>query len=204
MLSSRQVAYAIEHHSHLAITRPKTTMLTFLPPALCFHVQVRSLRRLCLLGLTTAIIAASSTPPVAAQTIGGLTFEQTMNVGYAASRQGDLNTALINFRRALRMRPNNPYAAAAAENTAYYIQYERVAARQRVINQLEARLARATAQKDWICAATTIDQLTTYTAPNSLDRERLTGRRGEIGGLLDARTDYENWSTVCTAQRPVY
>ncbi|MGB3291755.1 MAG: tetratricopeptide repeat protein [Phormidesmis sp.] len=170
-----------------------------------FSVQFkRSLHHLCALGLTTAIIVASSSPPVAAQTVGGLTFAQTMNVGYAASRQGDFNTALINFRRALTMRPNNPYAAAAADNMAYYIQYERVATRQRAIDQLESRLARATAQKDWICAATTIDQLTTYTTPNSLDRERLTGRRGEIGGLLDARTDYESWSTVCTAQRPVY
>lgn len=170
-----------------------------------FQIPVRrSLRHLCRFGLMTAIIAASATLPAAGQTIGGLTFEQAMNVGYAASRQGDLNTALINFRRALAMRPNNPYAAAAADNMAYYIRYERVAIRQRAIDQLESRLARATAQKDWICAATTIDQLTTYTTPDSFDRERLTGRRGEIGGLLDARTDYESWSTVCTAQRPIY
>ena len=202
MLAGDCIAYAIEHPSRL--DSPEMTMLKFLPPVPSFSVQVKRSLRSCLLGLTTAIISASLTSPAAAQVLNGLTFEQTMNVGYAASRQGDFNTALINFRRALRLRPNNPYAAAAADNMAYYIQYERTATRQRAINQLETRLERATAQKDWICAATTLDQLTTYTAPDSLDRERLTGRRGEIGGLLDARTDYENWSTVCTAQRPVY
>ncbi len=185
-------------------------MLTFSSSARdLFRIQLqRSLRQVCSqvcsLGLMSAIATTSAILPAAAQTAGGLTFAQTMNLGYAASRQGDLNTALINFRRALAMRPNNRYAAAAADNMVYYIQYERVAIRQRAIDQLESRLARATAQKDWICAATTLDQLTTYTTPDSLDRARLTGRRGEVGGLLDARTDYENWSTVCSAQRPVY
>ena len=127
-----------------------------------------------------------------------------MSIGYRASSQGDLNTALINFRRALAMRPGHPYAAAAADNMAYYIQYERMAERRRAINQLEARLARAQAQKDWVCAATTLDQLTTYTEPNSLNRERLVGQRGDVSGLLDARMDSEYWSTVCAAQRPVY
>ncbi len=127
-----------------------------------------------------------------------------MNVGYAASRQGDFNTALINFQRALMLRPGNPYAAAAADNMAYYIQYERVSTRQSAIDRLYARLSTATTQKDWVCAATTLDQLTTYTQPNSLNRERLVGQRGEVSGLLDARIDHERWSTVCGAQGPVY
>jgi tetratricopeptide (TPR) repeat protein len=127
-----------------------------------------------------------------------------MRVGYAASRQGDFNTALINFRRALAIRPNQPYAQAAADNMAYYLQYERIAIRQRAIAQLEARLTRATSQKDWVCAATTLDALTLYTEPNSLNRERLIGQRGEISGLLDARIDHDRWSTVCAAQNPVY
>ena len=133
-----------------------------------------------------------------------LTFEQAMSIGYRASKQGDLNTALINFRRALALRPDHPYAAAAADNMAYYIRYERMATRRRAISQLEARLLRAQAQRDWVCAATTLDQLTTYTEPNSLNRERLIGQRGEISGLLDARIDNERWSTVCAAQNPVY
>ncbi len=127
-----------------------------------------------------------------------------MAVGYAASHQGDFNTALINFRRALVLRPNHPYAAAAADNMDYYIQHARNSARQWEIDQLESRLATARAQKDWVCAATTLDQLTMYTEPGSLSRERLVGYRGEVSGLLDARTDFNAWSTVCTAQRPVY
>ncbi|MEO0646966.1 MAG: hypothetical protein AAFZ17_12535 [Cyanobacteria bacterium J06650_10] len=132
------------------------------------------------------------------------TFKQLMDVGYRASAQGDFNTALINFRRALELRPNEPYASAAADNMAYYIEHARVTARQWEIDQLETRLANARAQKDWVCAATTIDQLTMYTEPGSLNRERLIGHRGEISGLLDARMDFDAWSTVCGAQRPVY
>ena len=137
-------------------------------------------------------------------TTAGMSFKQAMNLGYAASRQGDLHTALINFQRALLIQPGNPYAAAAADNMAYYIQYERISSRQQAIDRLQARLVTATEQKDWVCAATTLDQLTTYTQPNSLERERLIGRRGEVSGLLDARIDHESWSTVCAAQGPVY
>lgn len=142
--------------------------------------------------------------PAPGLTTAGMSFKQAMNVGYAASRQGDFNTALINFQRALMLRPGNPYAAAAADNMAYYIQYERVSTRQSAIDRLYARLSTATTQKDWVCAATTLDQLTTYTQPNSLNRERLVGQRGEVSGLLDARIDHERWSTVCGAQGPVY
>lgn len=152
----------------------------------------------------TAPFAGSAQSWPISQTKQALTFDQLMNVGYAASRQGDFNTALINFRRALALQPNQPYAQAAADNMVYYIYYERTAPRRRVISQLEARLATATSQKDWVCAATTLDQLATYAEPNSLNQERLIGQRGEISGLLDARIDYERWSTVCTAASPVY
>jgi hypothetical protein len=133
-----------------------------------------------------------------------MTFQRAMRLGYAASREGDFNTALINFRRALVLRPGNGYASAAADNMAYYLQHERVTERQQIIDQLQAQLTTATGQKDWVCAATTLDQLTAYTEPNSLNRERLIGQRGEVSGLLDARIDQERWSTVCAAQQPVY
>lgn len=151
--------------------------------------------------IANGVISAPSRPGL---TTAGMTFKQAMDLGYAASRQGDLHTALINFQRALLIQPGNPYAAAAADNMAYYIQFERVSARQQAINRLQARLETATAQKDWVCAATTLDQLTTYTEPNSLNRERLIGHRGEVSGLLDARIDHESWSTVCTAQGSIY
>ncbi len=133
-----------------------------------------------------------------------MSFDQLMNVGYAASRQGDFDTALINFRRALALRPGNSYAAAAADNMAYYIEHARVTARQWEITQLETRLTNAINQKDWVCAATTLDELTMYTKPDSLNRARLVGQRGEVTGRLDARLDHEAWSTVCVAERPVY
>ena len=172
----------------------------------------------CDVGLAVSVLTASlaAVTPAQAQTsrvratpapgltTAGMTFQQAMNVGYAASRQGDFDTALINFQRALMIQPGNQYASAAADNMAYYIQYERASNRQRAIDQLQARLTKSVAQKDWVCAATTIDQLTTYTQPNSLNRERLIGQRGEVSGFLDARIDYEYWSTVCAAQRPVY
>ena len=148
--------------------------------------------------------AADTVQTKQSQSSRTLTFDQLMDIGYRASKQGDFNTALINFRRALAVRPGQPYAVAAAENMAYYIRYERMTERRRAISQLEARLARAQAQKDWVCAATTLDQLTTYTEPNSLNRERLIGQRGEVSGLLDARIDSDRWSTVCAAQDPIY
>ena len=146
----------------------------------------------------------SGSTPRPGLTTNGMTFKQAMDVGYAASRQGDFNTALINFQRAILIRPGHPYATAAADNMAYYIQHERVTTRQRAISQLESRLTTAQAQKDWVCAATTLDELTTYTEPGSLNRERLIGQRGEVSGLLDARIDHERWSTVCAAQNPVH
>ena len=171
----------------------------------------------CDLGLAASVlIAIVSAFPAQAQTsrvrstpapgltTAGMTFHQAMNVGYAASRQGDFDTALINFQRALMIRPGNSYASAAADNMAYYIQYERASNRQREIDQLQAQLTASITQKDWVCAATTVDRLTTYTQPNSLNRERLIGQRGEISGLLDARMDHEQWSTVCAAQGPLY
>lgn len=175
-------------------------------------------RAACSIGLAASVLIASlaAVSPTRAQTsrvratpapgltTAGMTFRQAMNVGYAASRQGDFDTALINFQRALMIQPKNPYASAAADNMAYYIKYERVSNRQREIDQLQSQLTTSVAQKDWVCAATTIDQLTTYTQPNSLNRERLIGQRGEVSGLLDARIDNEHWSTVCAAQRPVY
>ena len=153
---------------------------------------------------TQNITSPVQATPAPGLTTAGMSFKQAMNVGYAASRQGDFNTALINFQRALMLRPGNPYAAAAADNMAYYIQYERVSTRQSAIDRLYARLSTATTQRDWVCAATTLDQLTTYTQPNSLNRERIVGQRGEVSGLLDARIDHERWSTVCGAQGTIY
>jgi hypothetical protein len=72
------------------------------------------------------------------------------------------------------------------------------------VDQLQARLELAHQQRDWVCAATTVDELMMYAEPNSLNRERLVGYRGQLSGLLDARDSIDQWSTVCTPTRPLY
>jgi tetratricopeptide (TPR) repeat protein len=50
------------------------------------------------------------------------TYEQTMSIGYAAYNQGDYQTALINFRRALELQPGDRLATEAIQNTEAIIQ----------------------------------------------------------------------------------
>ncbi|MEG3842071.1 tetratricopeptide repeat protein [Microcoleus sp. herbarium14] len=52
-------------------------------------------------------------------TVGGQpgNFKQLMKLGYAYYGQGDYQTALINFNRALQMSPGNTYAVKAVDNT---------------------------------------------------------------------------------------
>lgn len=52
-------------------------------------------------------------------------YHQTMMIGYAAYNQGDYQTALINFRRALEIEPGNRLAAEAVQNTEAIIQQQR-------------------------------------------------------------------------------
>lgn len=51
-------------------------------------------------------------------------YRQTMSVGYAAYQQGDYQTALINFRRALVMQPGDRLATEAIQNTEAIIQQQ--------------------------------------------------------------------------------
>lgn len=131
-------------------------------------------------------------------------FSRAMRIGYAATAQRDYQTALINFRRALQLRPDNSLARDAIANVEAYIERDRILARQREIDRLQAQLEAAHEQRDWVCVATTVDLLMMYTEPNSLNRERLVGYRGEVSGLLDARDSVDSWSTVCTPTRPLY
>ena len=130
-------------------------------------------------------------------------YTRFMRIGYGATEQFDYHTALINFRRALEARPEDPFAMVAIENVEYYIERDRANQRQQEIDRLEERLNLASEKKDWVCAAATVDELITYTEANSLNRQRLLGYRGELSGLLSARTDLEAWSTVCTPNRPL-
>ncbi|NET48450.1 MAG: hypothetical protein F6K09_06920, partial [Merismopedia sp. SIO2A8] len=52
-------------------------------------------------------------------------YEQAMDVGYAAYREKDYHTALINFQRALEDKAGDRYATEAIANTEAIIQYRR-------------------------------------------------------------------------------
>ncbi len=49
-------------------------------------------------------------------------YRQSMLVGYAAFEQKDYQTALINFKRAAQVRPGDPYATKAIQNTEAVLQ----------------------------------------------------------------------------------
>lgn len=49
-------------------------------------------------------------------------YDRYMRIGYSATDNKDYQTALINFRRALKARPNDAYAAQAIRNVSTYIQ----------------------------------------------------------------------------------
>lgn len=125
-------------------------------------------------------------------------YTQAMLIGYAAEEQGDFQTALINFRRALAERPGDRYALRAIANVESYIAAQRrEQAKQQRIASLRQRVDTAVAARDWACATATVDELITLVPPNSLERSRLVTYRGELSSLLDARSDIGQWSTVC-------
>jgi hypothetical protein len=93
------------------------------------------------------------------------------------------------------------YAINAIANMEYYIERNRVAKLQAEVDVLQARLNLAAQTKDWVCVIATVDDLIPYT--EGLERERLTGYRSQLTGVLDSRTDIEFWSTVCEPDDPL-
>ncbi|MDV3352904.1 tetratricopeptide repeat protein [Leptothoe sp. ISB3NOV94-8A] len=128
-------------------------------------------------------------------------YTQAMNLGYTYANQFDYQTALINFRRALEERPDDVYALNAIANMEYYIKRNRLDAIQAEVDTLQARLNLAAQTKDWVCVTATVDELIPYA--EGLERERLTGYRSQLTGVLDSRTDVEFWSTVCSPDQPL-
>jgi len=184
-------------------------------------LQHRSIRRFT---LTFLALASFGSPVAIADGIPGVTFgtetgadppppaatdtpitdtaadryTQAMLIGYAAEEQGDYQTALINFRRALSERPGDSYALRAIANVESYLAAERrELARQQRLATLRQRVDTAVTAQDWACAAATVDEMITLVPPNSLERSRLVTYRGELSSLLDARTNIEQWSSVC-------
>jgi TolA-binding protein len=62
---------------------------------------------------TTSNTPATSSKPKAAKS----KYNTWMKIGYSAYNKKDYNTALINFKRALKLRPNDVYAKRAIQNT---------------------------------------------------------------------------------------
>ncbi|TVQ05222.1 MAG: hypothetical protein EA368_19690 [Leptolyngbya sp. DLM2.Bin27] len=126
------------------------------------------------------------------------TYRNAMLAGYSATERRDYHTALINFRRALAARPGDRYATAAIRNMETYIARARAeAAKQAEIIQRQETLAAAVAASDWACAAASVDRLVVLIPPDSADRSRLIAYRGELTGFIQARTNLEQWSTIC-------
>ncbi len=118
-------------------------------------------------------------------------YTQSMLAGYDAAAQSQYQTALFYFERALEARPGDKYALAAIANMKAYL-----ARRERII-ELRNRVNEAVAIQDWACAAASVDELITFSAPNSLERARLVAYRGELSALMEAQADIENWSIIC-------
>lgn len=152
-----------------------------------------------LLGLAMVLPGAVALAQTGVQ--GQDAYTRAMNLGYTYSGEADYQTALINFRRALAQRPGDVYAINAIANMEYYIERDRVAALQAEVDTLYARLSLAAETKDWVCVVATVDELIPYT--EGLERERLTGYRSQLTGVLESRTDVEFWSTVCSPDEPL-
>ncbi|MFE4105511.1 hypothetical protein [Almyronema epifaneia] len=155
------------------------------------------------LGLGVTLLPAQAQPLVISQASpaqAARDYRRAMEIGYAATEQGDYQTALINFRRALAARPGDRYATAAIANVQSYIQQIRaIEERNRRVETLQATLEEAVDAQDWVCAAATIDSLVALVPPDSIERGRLVAYRGELTGLLESRVNLESWSTVCPA-----
>ncbi|MEA5466657.1 hypothetical protein [Leptothoe sp. PORK10 BA2] len=147
--------------------------------------------------LPGTVALAQATAPSAVQDA----YTQAMKLGYTYANDFDYQTALLNFRRALEKRPGDVYAINAIANMEYYIERNRLAALQAEVDALQSRLSLAAQTKDWVCVTATVDELIPYA--EGLERERLTGYRSQLTGVLDSRTDVEFWSTVCSPDQPL-
>ncbi|MEM1308173.1 MAG: hypothetical protein AAGF98_01510 [Cyanobacteria bacterium P01_H01_bin.153] len=190
----------------IGIVRLKFTQLGLLTVSVCGVVSMMSSGAIAdgipgvTLGTETGAPpdAATEATPTNITEIAPDLYTQAMLVGYAAEEQGDYQTALINFRRALLERPNDSYALRAIANVESYIAAERrEQARIARLATLRQRVEQSVAVRDWACAAATVDEMITLVPSNSLERSRLVTYRGELSSLLDARTDVEQWSSIC-------
>lgn len=69
----------------------------------------------------TSTASPASPPPTTAQAASQNEYERYMQAGYAATKKGDYPLALLNFKRAVDERPDDPYAQKAVQNVEKYL-----------------------------------------------------------------------------------
>jgi hypothetical protein len=130
-------------------------------------------------------------------------YRRYMQLGYAANKQRDYQTAQSSFQSALQIRPGDPYATKALRNVRGYVRRNELiraanVARQKRADALGQTLQQATAGQDWQCAVAVIDNLIPLLPANSLKRAELVTYRSRLQGLIGAEANFTRWSTVCS------
>lgn len=125
-----------------------------------------------------------------------LTYRDYMRLGYQYSEKRDYQTALINFRRALKDRPGDPLAAKAVANMQKSI---RILKREQMAEDMKPDLDAAVKARDWNCALKITDRMLTLLEPTSTRRAELVVYRGRLQGIMNSEASRP--STVCQAMR---
>lgn len=92
------------------------------------------LKPLILIGLFscfTPMVVAQYPAKIIAQVVAK--YDYYMKIGYAGTAKRDYQTALLNFRRALRLRPGDRYAQKAVDNVSKYVAVIRAQKRQGIV-----------------------------------------------------------------------
>jgi len=145
----------------------------------------------------------ATTQQAAQQRAKAASYRRYMQLGYAANKQRDYQTAQSSFQSALQIRPGDPYATKALQNVRAYVRRNQLiraqnVARQKRADALGQTLQQATAGQDWQCAVAVIDNLTPLLPADSLKRGELLAYRSRLQGLIGAEANLSRWSTVCT------
>lgn len=127
-------------------------------------------------------------------------YRKSMQLGYLATKLGDYQTALINFKRALAERPNDPYARKAVQNTQAYINVQR---RQSQADALTPTLKLAMDAQDWSCAVQIVDRMITLNPKGSQREAQLIAYRSQLAGAMNSPGGTATSSGVCSSQNRV-
>lgn len=80
-------------------------------------LTITSALLICGLGSTAQLVQAETSNNMTVKKASKNQYDTDMRAGYTAYNKKDYNTALINFKRALKIRANNVYAIKAIQNT---------------------------------------------------------------------------------------